>query len=99
MGGATPAQGPVIGPNSSYTNGANGFNPRNGNRASWAGSQDSSSSVEGERPIRPKYPHIKDLQQKARDELRVSVDSSVSLLHFWTNPMALSQAVAGYLWC
>jgi len=84
MGGPPPTQGPRSGSNSSYINGFapnNGFNPRNGNRASWAGSQDSSSSAEGERAVRPNYPHVKDLQEKAREELRVSIDSSVGPIH------------------
>ncbi len=99
MGGPPPAQGPLSRSNTSYINGFapnNGVNPRNGNRASWAGSQDSSSSLEGEKVIRPKYPHVKDLQEKAREELRVSIDSSVGPIQPWTAQVVLSRAIVDY---
>lgn len=99
MGGPPPAQGPLSRSNTSYINGFapnNEVNPRNGNRASWAGSQDSSSSLEGEKVIRPKYPHVKDLQEKAREELRVSIDSSVGLIQPWTAQVVLSRAIVDY---
>lgn len=100
MGGPPPAQGPLNRSNSSYINGfapSNGLDhSKNGNRASWAGSQDSSSSLEGEKAIRPKYPHIKDLQEKAQEELRVSIDSSVGPIQPWTAQVVLSRAIVEF---
>lgn len=51
----------------------------NSSRVSWAGSQGSNGSSDEDRPIRPRYPHIKDLLAKAQAETSLNIHMPVSL--------------------
>ena len=70
---------------SGLPNGVNGYaystGSTNSNRASWSGSQSSSTSrIDDDDAYPPRYPHIKDLQAKAQADESVSINSSVRLL-------------------
>ncbi|MCJ1397491.1 ubiquitin-specific protease doa4 [Xylographa trunciseda] len=68
----------------SSTNGfarANGATPKTTNRASWAGSDDSSTSTKRDQRRPPRYRHMKDLVAEAQEEMRyVSNTASIAFL-------------------
>lgn len=70
---------------SGLPSGVNGYaystGSTNPNRASWSGSQSSSTSRIDDDAYPPRYPHIKDLQAKAQADESVSINSSVRLLN------------------
>jgi ubiquitin carboxyl-terminal hydrolase 8 len=83
MGTAAPSRVPNVEGGYSYLNGfaqTNGTFSTHSNRKSWAGSQGSADSTDGQNPIQPKYPHLKDLEEKARIEQKVTINSSINVL-------------------
>lgn len=77
-----PTNGHVIPQINGYAR-SSGSDTMNSNRVSWTGSQGSTGgSSDGDRPIRPRYPHIKDLLAKAQAETSVNIHMPVSLADF-----------------
>ncbi|MCJ1282457.1 hypothetical protein MMC26_001780 [Xylographa opegraphella] len=73
MSAPATTRGPGNGPPHAYTNGfarANGTTTKATNRVSWAGGDESSSSIKRKQEKPPRYRHMKDLVAEAREEMR-----------------------------
>ena len=76
---STALPGPSNGPVFPRINGYARSNGSSSNRASWSGSQGSIGSNDGDVGPSPRYPHIKDLQARARAQADASASTHSSV--------------------